>query len=163
KLCCPTSQLVKPDVTGAIYRVRKVGAHKVKAKPAAAPLPHLYTIALNRDAAGFDEAIAALHDSNLHTRRHGAEALGRIGDPKAVTTILAALTDEQNDRQLDHALTYALIEIGNAKETAKGLTHKSPRVRRAVLAAMDNIPSSGLEAKTVLAELEAKDQALRET
>ena len=26
KLCCPTSQLVKPDVLGAIYRVRKVGA-----------------------------------------------------------------------------------------------------------------------------------------
>ncbi|HEX3313413.1 MAG TPA: PVC-type heme-binding CxxCH protein, partial [Gemmataceae bacterium] len=26
KLCCPTSQLVKPDVMGAIYRVRKVGA-----------------------------------------------------------------------------------------------------------------------------------------
>src|SRR5262249_21273986 len=29
KLCCPTSQLVKPDVTGAIYRVKRVGAHKV--------------------------------------------------------------------------------------------------------------------------------------
>src|SRR5262245_52139494 len=29
KLCCPTSQLVKPDVTGAIYRVKKVGAHKI--------------------------------------------------------------------------------------------------------------------------------------
>jgi putative membrane-bound dehydrogenase-like protein len=29
KLCCPTSQLVKPDVTGAVYRVRKAGAHKV--------------------------------------------------------------------------------------------------------------------------------------
>ena len=27
KLCCPTSQLVKPDVTGAIYRVKKVGSH----------------------------------------------------------------------------------------------------------------------------------------
>ena len=26
KLCCPTSQLEKPDVLGAIYRVRKVGA-----------------------------------------------------------------------------------------------------------------------------------------
>jgi putative membrane-bound dehydrogenase-like protein len=26
KLCCPTSQLVKPDVLGAIYRIRKKGA-----------------------------------------------------------------------------------------------------------------------------------------
>jgi putative membrane-bound dehydrogenase-like protein len=29
KLCCPTSQLSKPDVLGAIYRVRKTGATKV--------------------------------------------------------------------------------------------------------------------------------------
>ncbi len=29
KLCCPTSQLAKPDVLGAIYRVRKTGAPRV--------------------------------------------------------------------------------------------------------------------------------------
>src|SRR5262249_8567159 len=29
KLCCPTSQLVKPDILGAIYRVRRIGATKV--------------------------------------------------------------------------------------------------------------------------------------
>lgn len=29
KLCCPTSQLWKPDVLGGIYRVRREGAHKV--------------------------------------------------------------------------------------------------------------------------------------
>ena len=30
KLCCPTSQLCKPDVLGAIYRVRKTGAAKIE-------------------------------------------------------------------------------------------------------------------------------------
>ena len=30
KLCCPTSQLAKPDVLGAIYRVRRKGAPPVK-------------------------------------------------------------------------------------------------------------------------------------
>ncbi|GAC1465580.1 MAG: c-type cytochrome [Isosphaeraceae bacterium] len=30
KLCCPTSQLAKPDVLGAIYRVRRTGAAKVE-------------------------------------------------------------------------------------------------------------------------------------
>lgn len=30
KLCCPSSQLAKPDVFGAIYRVRKADAKKVK-------------------------------------------------------------------------------------------------------------------------------------
>ena len=29
KLCCPTSQLQKPDVLGAIYRVRRLGAPRV--------------------------------------------------------------------------------------------------------------------------------------
>ncbi len=29
KLCCPTSQLHKPDILGAIYRVKKTGAKKV--------------------------------------------------------------------------------------------------------------------------------------
>src|SRR5688572_9113265 len=30
KLCCPTSQLWKPDVLGAIYRIRKAGARKIE-------------------------------------------------------------------------------------------------------------------------------------
>jgi putative membrane-bound dehydrogenase-like protein len=30
KICCPTSQLYKPDVLGAIYRIRKVGAKKIE-------------------------------------------------------------------------------------------------------------------------------------
>ena len=30
KLCCPTSQLPKPDVLGAIYRVRRKGAPRVE-------------------------------------------------------------------------------------------------------------------------------------
>lgn len=29
KLCCPTSQLVKPDVYGAIYRIRKIGTPRI--------------------------------------------------------------------------------------------------------------------------------------
>src|SRR5207253_10761199 len=30
KICCPTSQLVKPDVLGAIYRVRRTGMMKLE-------------------------------------------------------------------------------------------------------------------------------------
>ena len=29
KLCCPTSQLWKPDILGAIYRIRRTGAPKI--------------------------------------------------------------------------------------------------------------------------------------
>jgi putative membrane-bound dehydrogenase-like protein len=261
KLCCPTSQLVKPDVTGAIYRVKKVGAHggndprglkidwkdldegslvfgqlreqlqpveavraadevvargakivpqmrklllhdpnadylaprlnavwavgridspdaraiirELVKKPSGGALllegeedvrrVAIHAAGLWRDKDAVPNLLAQLGSKDLHTRRAAAAALGRIGDPKAVSAILDALVDEQNDRALDHALTYALIEIGDVKQTSTGLTHKSPRVRRAALAALSNIPDSGLEAKSVLAELDAKDAALRET
>ena len=138
-------------------------AHKERKQPATQPLPRLYTVALNRDPAGFADAVAALTDVNPHTRRLGATALGRIGNPKAISPILTALANEANDRELDHALTYALIEIGDAKATAEGLKHPSPRVRRACLAALENIPDSKLASEAVIAELGAKDAALRDT
>ncbi len=163
KLCCPTSQLVKPDVSGAIYRVRKTGAHKVRSKPARHTPSRLDRVALNRDPAGFDDAVRALSDASLHTRRLAATALGRLGNAKAVPAILNALANPKNDRTLDHALTYALIEIADANQTAHGLKNPSPRVRRACLAALSNIPSAKLDAKAVIAELGAKDAALRET
>ncbi len=261
KLCCPTSQLVKPDVTGAIYRVRRDDAFKpddprglktdwkalhnegltfghfqqglwpatsarvadevarrgekvvrdmrllllldpnvsgvaervcatwavsridapgaraiirelIKDPQGGATLPGedetlrrpaIYAAGLWRDKEAAPVLIAQLGNKDLHTRRAAAAALGRIGSAKAVPALLTALADETNDRVLDHALTFALIEIGDAKETAKGLSHKSPRVRRACLAALENIPDNGLDAKTVLAELDAPDAALRET
>jgi putative membrane-bound dehydrogenase-like protein len=250
KLCCPTSQLVKAEVLGAIYRVKKTGAHKAiinaipkswnaerdstpipppdvlaslgtsaspqrgEAKSAAVlslnslpttptsprwgevaalrggwgdcipleggippqlrlvtannakpkdQLPKVHNIALNRDASGFDAAIKGLQEKDPLTRRLAAVALGRIGDPKAVPAIFDAIMFEKNDRFLEHALTYALIEIADPKATAAGLTHKYPHVRRAALTALDQMPNGKLEAKHVLAELDSKDAPLKET
>ena len=255
KLCCPTSQLVKPDVTGAIYRVKKIGSHKVedprgdkldwkKAKveeltkrlgdprpvvarravaalssgdidPAVvddavaelvpidgrgktadrvvrnavwvaagstAHLPHnwpvgiglksgaaevraaaVHAVGLLRDRKYVPAMVKRLHDESRHVRRAAAEALGRMGDPAAVPALLDALADPENDRVLDHSLTYALIEIGDPKGTAAGLAHSSTRVRRASLAALDAMPNGGLDEKVVLRELDSRDAALRET
>jgi putative membrane-bound dehydrogenase-like protein len=247
KLCCPTSQLVKPDVLGAIYRVRKTGSHKVEdpwgekidwkklAKKDLGKLLHdprpvvqkraIDQVSLNgykshevidaamttattehggrnavwlavrdedrealvdfaffhpnqevRKAALNCLALLArpdnlrieiveycLNDKSLAIRRAAAEALGRMKVKRSIPAILVALTDEENDRVLDHSLTYALIEIGDAKATAEGLKHPSPQLRRAVVAALENIPNSNLEVKTVLAEVNDKNAALRDT
>ena len=40
KLCCPTSQIAKPDVRGAIYRVRKKGADDRRSARNEARLEH---------------------------------------------------------------------------------------------------------------------------
>ncbi|HEY1190318.1 MAG TPA: PVC-type heme-binding CxxCH protein [Gemmata sp.] len=162
KLCCPTSQLVKPDVTGAIYRVKKIGAHKEREKPKPQPLPRLREISLKRDPKGFGEAVTALRSADPHTQRIGAEALGRIGNTKAVPALLGALADHKNDRALDHALTYALIELDDLAGVRTGLKSESPRVRRACLAALSNMPG-GLEPRFYISELDAKDAGLRET
>ena len=238
KLCCPSSQLVKPDVKGAIYRVKKVGAHKV-ADPRGEmiewgklPPGQLATLVGDRrpavarhaaerfaEARGADvETATALLNSDLHqagrlnvlralyrrgnpalvekylrdkdsvvrsatchlialrggyplaslslvhtlltdedqhVRRAAAEALGRIGHAYTVGFLLAALADEQNDRVLDHSLTFALFQLGRAGAEAPfgtsfrtlrdGLGHKSPRVRRAVLVALERIlPPKGM-------------------
>jgi len=123
---------------------------------------HLISLLRDRDAKEL-MAEELLERNNLQIRRAAAEALGRIGDAASVPAILKALADDKNDRVLDHSLTYALIEIANRAETLKGLAHDSPRTRRAVIVALEHMPGGNIEAKQVIAELNAKDPALRET
>jgi putative heme-binding domain-containing protein len=255
KLCCPSSQLVKPDVKGAIYRVKKIGSHKVddprgakidwKTKPAelakmladprpvvrwksvevlaqktpenkAAILaafrgrseivqlhavwaagrmndPELLYELLNETNAFVPQAshemvqVALMHvcglcpdqkirevlwdwtkqtnyTERLHLRRAIAEAMGRAGNQKHyVSVLLDFLAEENNDRTLDHALTFALIEIGDREQVLIGTENKSPRVRRACLTALDQMPGGKLDAELVISRLGSKDAALNET
>ena len=163
KICCPTSQFIKADVTGAIYRIKKAGAHRERRVVPAEPLPRLRQIALHRDAGGLKEALAALRDPDLMKRRWAAEALGRIGDARAVPALLEALADPANDRPLEHALTYALLEIGDAQATAAGLKHPSAAVRRAVLTVLSYLPATRDDPQPVLAALRDPDPQLRAT
>ena len=176
KICCPTSQLVKPEVLGAIYRVKKTGApvppieaKGVASRPAglgestlpalakaladsASPLsdrlsclwtltrmpgeaaraavrsglaqkdPELRTAAalsaaLWRDKGATDALIPLLADTDLHTRRAAAEALGRIGDKRAIAPLLA-MDATTGGRFLEHSVAYALFEIGDATSLA---------------------------------------------
>jgi putative membrane-bound dehydrogenase-like protein len=257
KLCCPTSQLHKPDVLGAIYRVRKADApaiadarglrldwasptpaelaarledprpvvrrraieafaHPAPADPTdprlvvlggmlradrvppAGPLARRNAVwaagridlpaarALVRDAARTDPD-AAVRASALHLlslakdrdapptlaaivalappteRRLAAEALGRIGDATAVPALLGALsTIDPGDGALVHALTYALIEIGDPGATAAGLKADNATAHRAALIALDQMDGGRLDAATVVPFLTAGEPALKE-
>ena len=87
---------------------------------------------------------------------------GRIRDKDAIRELLNALA-EDNDRVLDHSLTFALIEIADKEQTALGLLEKNPRVVRATLIALDQMNGGGLKVDAVAAELSSPDAALRET
>ena len=245
KLCCPTSQLVKPDVLGAIYRVRRSGAPKLDdprgqklawstmkaddlvkllydprpavrrratralgqlggvAVPALAgaigegrspearlnavwaatridgsearaiarrslrdPDPIVREAALQSTSLRRDrEAAAALQGllkgDSPRDRRIAAEALGRIGDPAAVRTLLEAAAGPA-DRALEHAISYAFIEIGDLPGVAIGLEVDDPAVRRIALIAIDQLERGGLKPGMVAPHLAAKAPALKE-
>jgi putative membrane-bound dehydrogenase-like protein len=255
KLCCPTSQLHKPDVLGAIYRVRKEGTPRIEdprglklawdkltaqelasllddprpaaqrraiqtlagkgpeAVPALAHaihsgasvqvrrnavwaatridlagarqvarealmdtsrnvrLPAIHSVSVWRDRDALSQLVRMLtYDPSPACRRAAAEGLGRIGDKSAVSPVLDALAElgryplqgRQPDRVLEHSLIYALIEIGDAEDTAAGLKSPDRGVRRATLIALDQMKGRGLTAETVAGELASTDPAMRE-
>src|SRR6266436_2152439 len=79
KLCCPTSQLAKPDVRGAIYRVRRTGAPKVND-------PRGLKLAWTKMKPA--ELVNLLGDDRPAVRRRAIEALAAVG-PAAVPALTA--------------------------------------------------------------------------
>ena len=246
KLCCPTSQLEKPDVLGGIYRVRRIGTPKIddprgreiewaKLPPrdlakllddprhavrrhavatlalagaeavavlepliaqslsidgrrnavwtlarintaAARKLTRqalrdesssvqetaLHAISLWRDKDAIGDLIGLLNSQVLTERRLAAEALGRIGDPAVIPSLLDAASQPNRDRSLSHAITYALIEIGDTNAIAAGLARKDPNSRRAAMIALDQLGSDKLPANLVVADLNSSSVESRQ-
>jgi len=246
KLCCPTSQLSKPDVLGAVYRIRHRGSPKLEdprglsivwdklspengvallddsrpvvrkraiqelSKLGETSVPALETALKKTDSGRLRRnavwtltriqtpqartavrialsdpdqsvALAALHSASLWrdktalkqlltivasgsapAQRAAAEALGRLGQSDAVPPLLAAAR-QPHDRILEHSLIYALIEIGDAKSTAKGLDTDSPYEKRAALIALDQMDGGNLKAEMVAPLLASSDPLQRNT
>ncbi|MCI0456242.1 MAG: HEAT repeat domain-containing protein [Gemmataceae bacterium] len=114
KLCCPTSQLVKPDVLGAIYRVRRVGAPRVE-DPRGLKLD--WAKATPRILAG------RLDDPRPAVRRRAVQMLGQMG-PSAVPAL-------ENMR----GVTRTVETRRNAVWAATRIEHESARAlaRRALI------------------------------
>jgi putative membrane-bound dehydrogenase-like protein len=136
----------------------------------------IHSIGVWRDRGAVPDLIKMLNSSSLQNRRATAEALGRIGDPAAVVPLLMAIGEPRNkdfsdesDHVLQHSLTYGLIEIADPKAIAKGdlvisdAKKMNPRVRRAILTALDQIKDGGLTAEVVSKNLNSSDRALKET
>ena len=260
KICCPTSQLAKPDVLGGIYRIRKTGGPKIDdprglrlSWPALAPeglvklladtrpdvreramhqlrtqgpaavavlrdaalksanaavraaavwtlaridgeaargavrgaladkdaaVVHsaMQVISLWRDAAARSQLEKFLSGDAAHARM-AAEALGRIGDPRAIESLLTATRrfgdtkftttgapEDFAERALEHSLIYALIEIGQG-EPVRALAQPAapPRLIRAALVALDQMADGGLKAENVIGWLDSKIPQLKQT
>ena len=88
-------------------------------------------------------------------RRVAATALGRLGDPQAVSALLESLKTPV-DRALEHALTFALIEIDDAASVQNALVSDDPNIRKAALIALDQMHSGGLTEADVFAQIKSE-------
>jgi putative membrane-bound dehydrogenase-like protein len=156
KLCCPTSQLHKPDVLGAIYRIRKSGARQDLQAPSR-PNPFtlaslhdsdetrqhaaVHAVALSRDRGALQDVARLLRSPSAQIRRVAAEALGRLDDDAAVSPLLEAVSRESDPAVL-HSATYALLELRRPEPLKKALASEEFQVQRAALIALAQMPEA---------------------
>jgi putative heme-binding domain-containing protein len=161
KLCCPTSQLAKPDVPGAIYRLRRTAGEI----PPTAPAPQW---SLPPD---FRES---LNSPNLQLRRLALEAAGQAPGRQAtpgaklkvsqdiVPLILTSAAAAPGDRFLEHAATYALLEGGDPDTMAQALATADPHGKRLLVYALAQAKPDAASGTSIAALLPAADESLLE-
>jgi len=161
KLCCPTSQLAKPDVLGGIYRIRRAGAPRIRdprgraiawSAPAAAlaPLlsdtrPAVQNRAVRELGARGDDAIAALTDvlktsASRDARRNAVWSLTRIAGARAREATRSAIADR--DETVRHAAIHSagLLRDGGAADALRdALRSGPPAIQRAAAEALGRI------------------------
>ena len=125
KLCCPTSQLSKPDLLGAIYRVRHTGSHG-HADPRG--------LALEWKNASLESLTKRLSDDRFAVRHRARRALGAAGR-QAVNLLTRLATDGPTERDRREAV-WALTRIDSSSARAAvrlAITDEHESVRQAAM------------------------------
>ncbi|HXY36805.1 MAG TPA: PVC-type heme-binding CxxCH protein [Planctomycetaceae bacterium] len=126
KLCCPTSQLWKPDILGAIYRIRRKGAPKID-DPRGMKLAWKATslemmakrLGEQKPAFDWDAALVKvladrLGDSRPAVRHRAIEELGKLGAP--AVAILKSRPDASAEARRN--ALWALVRIDGPEARA---------------------------------------------
>jgi putative heme-binding domain-containing protein len=160
RIGCPSSLMAKPDIAGAVYRVKKAGQPMLvkTANPAwkmGKPAWQLHDE---------KEIVPQLESSNPHSQLCACEAAAKLkpGSP-AIHHALLKLLAQPADAALEHAITYAammnrlpaLSELGKAK---------APLLLRRLLVVADNTAENDSARDTILGiarkHLDSDDQDL---
>jgi putative membrane-bound dehydrogenase-like protein len=125
KLCCPTSQLHKPDVLGAIYRVRRKGTPPLE-DPRGLKLPWSRLTAA--------ELAGLLNDPRPVVCRRAVQALGEKGG-EAVPALASTIRPDHSTQARRNAV-WAATRIDQASARAavrQALTDSDEDIRQAAL------------------------------
>ncbi len=113
---------------------------------------------------GVARAIPALRDKLKsdapQERSEAASTLGRLNAKDASVDLLAA-SEHAHDRFEEHAIIYALIELGDTVVLANGLERGTLRQQKAALIALDQLNYAELLPEHALVLMESGDEALR--
>ncbi len=122
RIGCPSSMMAKPDVAGAIYRVRKSGATKPKEAWDSATAK-IWELARGKNAASINSLVASLADKNPSVAHAAANALASPASSKAASGLVQALNHHDPGVQL--AAAHALGEMPSLDAQAIGaLLHR---------------------------------------
>ena len=132
KLCCPTSQLHKPDIPGAIYRLTKKGTRRHED-------PRGLKIDWSKSSP--QQLAALLDDDRFAVRTRAVEELGQRGED-AILELRRIVSEHGNPRAALNAVWAATrIPSTPAREVARsGLRHEHPHVRQAAAHAVALYP-----------------------
>lgn len=138
KLCCPTSQLAKPDVLGAVYRIRRVGMPTVA---------DARGLKLKWSGMGAEPLAWLLDDPRFAVRKRAITELGRLGET-AIPALAKRVRGGKTTEERVNAV-WALTRIdGDAARAAirAGLDERDATVWQAV------VQSAGLRRDTAARE-----------
>ena len=171
KLCCPTSQLAKPDVPGAIYRIRRTGAPNVDdprgleldwespAQHLGDPRPAVRKRALFEAAKRGDAALPGLDAAHPVAEQNAVWALTRIEGEAARAAVRTAL----DDALTRHAAIHSVSLHRDAKALPKLLeilANDSPAIQRAAAEALGRIGDASAVPALLAAVANTEDPAL---
>src|SRR6266478_1919655 len=117
-------------------------------------------VGMARDREAVDRLMRMVKQDQPAARREAATALGQIGDVRAVPDLIVAAA-RADDRFIDHAVTYALIELKTPAPALDALKNPNPKIRKAALIALDQMDNSPLAASQLTPLLSDKDKELR--
>lgn len=123
-LCCPTSQLTKPDILGAIYRVKRKGM-PVVADPRG--------LKLNWSTSTAEELAHRLADDRQAVRSRAMQALAKLAEP-AIPALEKQLKSDRADVRTNAVWTLTRITHPKARALVRNASSdRSETVRLAAL------------------------------
>ena len=104
-----------------------------------------------------------LNDDEPQIIRAAATSIGQIKEPSSIDSLFEAISKKNADLHIQHAITYALVEIGDPKRIAHYLKNNSqPRLQKTSLRALDKMPEGSLKPEMVVPLLKSPNLIVKE-